>query len=99
MKQIVVVGMLAVAICSQAAVAGRLHGLASEIDDFLGNSAVLKASDENRWVAQGVNGNQVRFDFGGHGYPPHAHLEVPNPNGKGHIDAPGTDHHLYFKQD
>jgi hypothetical protein len=40
---------------------------------------------------------QLRLDLEGHGpWPPHAHLQVWNPELGRFVDAPGLPHHLYF---
>ena len=80
-----------------ASYAGRYDGIIKHLDEFMGGAAIIKRSDSRGFAAVGSNGNRFRMDYDGHGYPPHFHLEVPKPSG-GHMDAPGSQHHNYFKE-
>jgi len=65
--------------------------------NWLGEGAVVKPS-RTSVVIQSQDGlRQLGFDLQGSGaYPPHAHLEVWDPNVGDFVDAPGVPHHIYF---
>lgn len=88
--------VLLMLLSSSYATAGRYDGIIKGLDDFMGSGATVVKNDAKSFRAVSDNGNQVRMDYQGHGYKPHAHIETPNPNGGKPLDAPGTPHHIYF---
>lgn len=73
----------------------KLEDIASDLEEFLGKNPKIVRSDDGGFVVIGKDGNKFRIDKDGHGYDPHAHLEVKGSGGK-YKDADGTPHHIYF---